>query len=355
MPLRVHSSGKPLGVIPVDLKARAGRDVFNRQWIPLNALRAFEAVGRQRSFTLGAQAIGVTQSAVSRHVASLEDLIGRKLLVRKAHAVTLTEAGEQLLPAISKSFDRLEQVLNELQAPMAARGRTLRVHFPPSFLARLALPLLGEFRARFPDVDLDVISAMAPGLPAGDCDAAVVYDQPQVSDAIRDLLWLVRASPVCAPALAADVEREGLSLQAFVARHEQLHVRVPGQPQGRLWQTFAARHGLALPERRGLTFDTMVLAVQYAMAGSGVALADVDMFADEIADGRLAVPFAEECEEGFGYYLTLAAENLDDPVIAAFRSWIIARFAGRRRSRAVEADRPAIRLVAAAGGAMGEG
>ncbi len=327
--------------------------MFNRKWIPLNALRAFEAVGRHRSFTAGAQSIGVTQSAVSRHVASLEDLLGQKLMIRRAHTVTLTKAGELLLPAIGKSFDRLEQVLTEIRAATPDGGRRLRVHFPPSFLQQMALPILADFRREFPDVSLDVTSALAPGLPQGDCDVAVVYDRPQVSDRIRDLLWLVRVTPVCAPDAAATVARDGLSLEDFLARQEPLHVRVEGEPRGALWQAFTRRFGLDLPPDRGLTFDTLVLAVQYAMTGGGVTLADVDMFEAEIAAGRLAAPFAEECEDGFGYYLTLAAEDLDDPVIAAFRSFVIQRFAGRRRARD-EAPRP-VRLVASAGEAVGAG
>jgi len=319
--------------------------VYTRKWIPLNALRAFEAVGRHLSFTGGAQAIGVTQSAVSRHVATLEDLIGQKLLIRRAHTVALTRAGELLLPAIGKSFDRLEQVLDEIRVRTPDAGRTLRVHFPPSFLQQLAMPLLGEFRARFPDVSLDVVSTLAPGLPAGDVDVAVVYDLPRVSDAIRDLLWLVRVTPVCSPAMAAEIARDGLDLAGFLARHELLHVRVVGLPRGHLWGDFARRHGLVLPEASGTTFDTLVLAAQYAMAGGGVALVDVDMFAAEIAAGRLVAPFAEECDDGYGYYLSLAAEDLDDPVVADFRSWIIARFAGRSRVAAGAAD-PVVRLVA---------
>jgi hypothetical protein len=54
------------------------------------------------------------------------------------------------------------------------------------------------------------------------------------------------------------------------------------------------------------------------------------MFAREIAEGRLVAPYMEEYEDGYGYYLTMAAEDLEDPVISVFRNWIITRFARRR-------------------------
>ena len=303
----------------------------NRKWLPLNALRAFEAVASHKSFTLGAQALSVGQSAVSRHVASLESLIGQRLFIRKSYGLELTRAGQTLLPAIKRSFDRLEQVLDEIDGVDLSGGRTLRVHFPPSLLQQLALPLIAEFRAQNQRVAIEVNSSNAPGVPLQNCDIAIVYDRPSVSEAIRDLLWQVQVTPVCSAATAARFA--GRPAQDFLTDLDLLHVRVDGRQSTQLWSAFATRAGLTLPMVSGLTFDTLSLAVQYAMADGGVVLADVDMFAAEIADGRLCAPFDITLDDGYGYYLTLAAEDLDDPVIAAFRSWIIAHFAGRFGSR----------------------
>ncbi|MDF6543561.1 LysR family transcriptional regulator, partial [Escherichia coli] len=88
----------------------------NRRWLPLNALRVFDAVGQRLSFTAGAQALNVSQSAVSRHVISLEELLGHKLFDRSGQALVLTEAGKVLLPEVGKAFDRLEQTMNAICA-----------------------------------------------------------------------------------------------------------------------------------------------------------------------------------------------------------------------------------------------
>src|ERR1700709_1722255 len=108
-----------------EMSGRSGR--IDRRWLPLNALRAFEMVGRHLSFTGAAQSMHVSQSALSRHVAMLEDLLGQPLLSRRPHGLALTEAGAALLPAIGKSFDRLEQVLNDI-VRRDGRQRRLRVH-----------------------------------------------------------------------------------------------------------------------------------------------------------------------------------------------------------------------------------
>jgi LysR family glycine cleavage system transcriptional activator len=304
--------------------------LINRRWLPLNALRAYEAVGRNLSFTVGAQALHVSQSALSRHVISLEELLGTPLLERRAHGMVLTEAGAALLPAVTKAFDRIEQTLNQIQQGRRS-ARTLRVHMPPSLLQHLALPILRDFRREFPDVRIDVSSSHVTGLPAHDLDVAVVYDRPNVDDKVTDLLWMVRTTPVCSPDIAA--QHAGKDLETFLADNELLHVRLEGEPRGLLWGAFARQCGLAVQTDRGLAFDTALSAVQFARSGAGVALADVDMFAAELASGELVAPFNTSFEDGYGYYLKFHAEDLADPLISTFRSWTIARFSGEDKSK----------------------
>lgn len=301
---------------------------FDRRWLPLNALRAFEAVASRLSFTAGAHALRVSQSALSRHVIGLEELLGRRLLERRPHGLTLTEAGAALLPAVAQSFDRIEDVLNGIVRDASPAPRTLRVHMPPSFLQQLGLPIVQDFRREFPEILVDVSTSYGTGLPARDLDVAVVYDRPQVSDTVRDLLWMVRVTPVCAPEVAT--RAAGHDLAAFLRANELLHVKLEGQPRAAMWEDFARQCGLDLDAGRGVAFDTLVVAVQFAMSGTGVALADVDMFAREIGEGRLAAPFPAVLEDGYGYYLTLHPESLADPAVATFRSWMIARFGGGR-------------------------
>ena len=300
---------------------------INRRWLPLNALRAFEAVGQHLSFTAGAQALHVSQSALSRHVISLEELLGCQLLERRPTGLILTEAGAALLPVVHKAFDRLEHSLNTIRA--GGKGaRTLRVHMPPSLLQQMAIPMLQDFRREFPDILIDVSSSHVTGLPAQEVDVAVVYDRPNSDDRITDLLWMVKVTPVCSRSFWE--KNEGKTLEAFVTSNELLHVKLESEPRGLLWATFARQCGITTDTQRGLAFDTAVSAMHYAKAGGGVALADVAMFAGEIARGELVAPFAEAFEDGFGYYLKFHAEDLADPVIALFRSWMIARFAAPR-------------------------
>jgi DNA-binding transcriptional LysR family regulator len=305
------------------VRSISNRSAINRRWLPLNALRAFDAVGQNLSFTAGAAALSVSQSAMSRHVIGLEELLGKQLFDRDAPKLALTPAGAELLPVVSKCFDRLEQTMNSIREDDVA-SRPMRIHIPPSLLQQLALPMLRDFRHDHPDVRLDVSSAHVTGLPATNIDMAIVFDRPNVDDKITDLLWNVRVAPLCSPHTAAAAM--GKSLEAFLADQELLHVKLTDEPRDLLWATFARQCGLQIATEGGLAFDTAIAAAQYAMGATGVFLGDFDMFSQELEDGRLVMPYAVSADDGFGYYLKLHADDLGDPGISLFRSWLINRF-----------------------------
>src|SRR5271167_280375 len=302
-----------------------GRTSMDRRWLPLNALRAFEGVAQHLSFTAAANALLISQSALSRHVIALEKLIGVQLFERRPHALVLTKAGQHLLPAVQKSFDRLEYALDDIRNEGAASLRTLRVQMPPSFAAHLAVPILRDFRRIVAEVEIDLVSPYGVGPPPSDVDVAVVYSKPTVTDLVPDLLWPARLSVLCHPSLAARCA--GKSLGEFIEANELVHVRLSDCPRHHLWSQFVRQAGLgSLNVERGLVFDTALLAVQYALSGEGIALIDTYMFGDYIRTGRLVKPFEGMLDDGYGYYLITHPEALGDTAIALFRSWLIERF-----------------------------
>lgn len=298
---------------------------IDRRWLPLNALRAFEGVAKHLSFTAAANALLISQSALSRHVIALERLIGAQLFERRPHALVLTKAGQLLLPAVMKSFDRLEYALEDIRNDGASSVRTLRVQMPPSFAVHLAVPILRDFRRAAAEVEIDLVSPYGVGPPPGDVDVAVVYSKPTVTDLVTDLLWPVRLSMLCHPAVAARCSAK--TLAEFIECNELVHVRIADLPRHHLWSQFVAQAGLkALHVERGLVFDTAVLAVQYALSGEGIALVDNYLFQDYIRTGQLARPFEDSLDDGYGYYLITHPDALSDTAVALFRSWLIDRF-----------------------------
>ncbi len=298
---------------------------MDRRWLPLNALRAFEGVAQHLSFTAAANALLISQSALSRHVIALEKLIGVQLFERRPHALVLTKAGQHLLTAVMKSFDRLEYALDDIRNEGTSTLRTLRVQMPPTFAAHLAVPILRDFRRAAADVEIDLVSPYGVGPPLNEVDVAVVYSKPTVTDLVKDLLWPVRLSILCHPNIAE--RHKGKSLAEFIESNELIHVRLTDIPRHHLWSQFARQAGLySANVERGLVFDTALLAVQYALSGEGIALIDNYLFGDYIRTGRLIKPFDNILDDGYGYYLITHPEGLSDTAIALFRSWLIQRF-----------------------------
>jgi len=295
---------------------------MDRQWLPLNALRAFEAAGQHGSFTAAAGSLTVAQSAVSRHVIMLEKFLGVQLFERRPQQLVLTEAGRHLLPVVTRSFDRIDQALGDIIKERGTPQRLLRVALPPTFAFQLAIPILRDFRAEHPDLTIEIASRLG-GEPNGESAIAIAYSEPRVTDAINDLLWMERLAVLCAPGALAGAAAD---LPAMVARHDLLHVRLGGRPHQHMWQLMARAMGQpGLAVDRGIVFDTAQLAVQYALSGDGLALVDPMLFHEDLAAGRLVSPFETRLASGYGYYLVTAPEDLDEAV-ALFRSWLIRRF-----------------------------
>ncbi len=321
---------------------------MDRKWLPLNALRAFEAAGQHLSFTAAANSLTVAQSAVSRHVIVLENFLGVTLFERRPQQLVLTEAGRHILPAVTKSFDRIDQALSEVIKEKGRPKRVLKVALPTTFAHRLAIPILRDFRAEHPGISLEIVSKPTSGAEVdGDIDIAIIYSEPRVTDAILDLLWMVRSTILCSPKLLQGVDVDRAEPVRLIASCDLLHVKVEDRPRHFFWEMLTRSLGRPdLSVDRGLVFDTAQLAVQYALSGDGLVLADPMLFQEEIRSGRLVRPFDIGIEEGYGYYLTTHPEDLNNEAVALFRSWLIARFSSETSETAAPPTAPAAPPVA---------
>lgn len=311
---------------------------MDRKWLPLNALRAFEAAGKHLSFTAAANSLTVAQSAVSRHVIVLENFLGVPLFDRRPQQLVLTEAGQHLLPVVTKSFDRIDQALSDIIKEGRSPRRALKVSLPATFAHQLAVPILKDFRAEHPNVTLDIESDMSHGADS-EADVAVVFTEPAVTDTVLDLLWMERLTILCHPDVAAKADKQNPA--QLIEDNVLLHMKLENRSRHYQWDLVA--RGLGRPDLdmdRGLVFDTSRLVVQYALSGEGLALVDPLLFKNEIESGALVRPFDIAIDGGFGYYLSTHPEDLNDEAVALFRTWLINRFASHL------ADGPTAKLKA---------
>lgn len=293
---------------------------YRRQLPPLNALRAFEAVARSLSFTKAADQLLVTQSAVSRQVKNLEDILGVALLKRKG-TLELTEEGKRLLPVLTDSFDRVAEVIAGFRQARTKPPLVLSV--PPTFAHRMLLPRLSAFQRLHPDLEIRLETpATNIDFDSAPVDLAIYFGDVKIDDMIVDLLMQEELTPICSPSVAAGIA----DLPSLLKKGPLLHIR-QGEDLYRCWSLFVRQSGLdAISIKRGLVLETADQAVQLAMNDGGIAVVDVRLCQEELASGKLVAPFDRTIVSGRNYFLVSRAEEIEIPRIGAFRAWVLDQF-----------------------------
>ncbi len=293
-----------------------------RRLPPLNALRTFEVAARHNGFTGAAAELRVSHAAVSRHVRSLEARLGVTLFRRAKRGVELTEDGMRYLKAVSAAFESIAEATEALAKPKDVR---VRISVEPAFAGRWLIRRLGRFQAAHPDVDVVLDSSpRLVDLTRDEADLAVRYGQGGWPGVRQDLLASSRVFAVGRKELRGR-RRAAFApdqLRAFILLHED---------DGSLWRRWFAAAGIAdVNVGRGPRILETGLAIDAAVAGQGIALADEALIADDLANGRLVKLCDVALADGAYYLLSLASAQRRRP-LAAFRDWLLAETASLRR------------------------
>jgi LysR family glycine cleavage system transcriptional activator len=279
---------------------------------PLSTLRLFEAAGRARSFADAAREVGVTASAVSHAIQSLEDWLGATLFARKRGTLRLTPAGAEYHAAVREAFQILTR---ELPAPRP-NGNRLRLTVVPTFAERLLIPRLSAFCARYQEVALSIdTSHRLAKFPGDGFDAGIRLGTGDWPGLFVHRLLTENLVPVCAPGFVPD-DTDIATLP------DDLLIYVTSTDDG--WADFATANGRPRPDpQRGLRVDTMQIALAAATQGMGIALARLPTAADEISKGRLSALSNEPVPCRQSYFFVTAPEAASHPLIQAMLEWLI--------------------------------
>jgi len=303
----------------------------NRPLPPLDLVRGFEAAARRLSFTLAAEELFVTQSAVSRQVQALEDYLGVKLFERRHRALALTEAGQAYFRAASAALAELRAATQRVRE--ATRAHVLTVTCTVSFASIWLVPRLGRFRQAHPGIDVRIAAT----------HEVVDMEREGVDLAIRDIpsgreppgaIRLVgeRMCPVASPAYLAEAKAP-LAKPADLRRHAML---VFHDSQGRWpWLTWAAwleANGVAdLVPASTLTYGQYDQVLNAALHGQGVALGRMSLVAGLIREGRLVALFGKRLQLPRALHALYAPRSASRPEAQAFVAWLKAEIGEPRK------------------------
>jgi LysR family glycine cleavage system transcriptional activator len=303
----------------------------------LDLLHTFEAVARNRSFTLAAEELCLTQSAVSRQIRSLEDTLTLRLFRRLHRAIELTPEGQRLFDSVTRGLDDISSCLAELGA--AAKAPQITVCASVAFAWFWLMPRLEHYRAQHPDIDLRVLATDQPVLPgSGEVDLAILFGSGQWEGLQAQLLFGEQVYPVCSPAYLRD--HPELRRAEDLLDQTLLHLEY-GKPSlgGVDWRTWLLQQGVnGQPVRRGVRFNSYPMVLQAAEAGHGVALGWSYISDPLLAEGRLVCPVDRKMETRDGYYLCTSTFAARNPGIIAFLDWIRGEVEGQGGFRMISGN-----------------
>jgi LysR family glycine cleavage system transcriptional activator len=287
----------------------------------LNGLRAFEAAARHLSFTVAAAELNVTQTAISHQIRRLEEELGVRLFLRQNRALALTPEARDYLPGVRAAFNDLRLATDRLLR--RDNDHVLTVSTLASLAAKWLLPRLSAFQEAHPGIDVRITTSTAlVDFQRDDVDAAIRYGRGQWPGVRSDWLMADQLFPVCSPALLTG--NRPLRSPEDLAHQTLLHTSAGGYGDDwRLWLT-AAGLPADVSKQPGLTFDLILVTVQAAIDGIGVAMGRTSYVEADIAKGRLVVPFKITLPADAGFYLVSPQAKPDSPKLAAFRQWLVA-------------------------------
>lgn len=283
----------------------------NREF-SLVAMRAFVATARHLSFTKAADTLGVTQSAISRHVATLEASIENKLFIRRGPLVLLTPVGQQLFEEVKDAMTTIEQSVQRVtQQSLAPERLTVRTSMP-SFSMKLIVPGLQEFTA-LSGLQIDLVTSLFAPQPQDAFDVLVSRDLCLDES---DSWELAREELICvgSPTLASNWNQDSVASARpmVVARSRPDILGVWSKALG----------DQEPPPQVVATYDHLFFAIGAATGGTGFLVAPKLLVLDQLRDKTLVQVSPQQVPSGARYVTYVNPSSNHIQAATEFCRWL---------------------------------
>jgi len=286
---------------------------------PLNPLKVFEVVARTSNLTAAASELRVSQSAVSRQVAVLEEYLGVQLFTRERVGVKLTDVGKEYARRIGPAFEEISEATRFITRKYSDNVIRLRTY--TTLTARWLIPRLPRFKEQHPDIEVDIVNSTAPlDFSTEQCDVAIVLGNGKWEDAQATLLLEDVIEPVCSPNFL-EVGFNPANPRAAL-KGKRLLVSKYRKSDWPAWLSHAGVEDL-FDSAEKMTFSSSILTWQAAMDGLGIAIGQRHMQDADIQAGRLVRPFGQPLKTGKGHYLVTPSLQRYSSKITSFTDWLV--------------------------------
>lgn len=288
-----------------------------RRKIPsTTALVCFEAAARHESFTKAAQELSLTQGAVCRQIAGLEDFLNVELFRRSRRGVKLTEAGLSYSRRVATQLDAVERDTLSVMGQQGANVIELAV--VPTFGTQWLLPRLKEFQHRHPEVTVNLTNRTRPFLFADThFDAAIYFGDADWSGTQSHRLMGENPVPVCSPALLGTQQQ--LTAQSIASL--PLLQQTTRPYAWRQW--FDSLNMNVARDMTGPRYELFSMLAQAAIHEMGIALIPPFLIQRELAEGRLVIANPHALSSIKAYYLMIPERKVESASLRAFRDWLV--------------------------------
>ncbi|RUX96843.1 LysR family transcriptional regulator [Mesorhizobium sp. M7D.F.Ca.US.004.01.2.1] len=282
----------------------------------LNELTAFLAVAREESFTRAAAKLGVSQSALSHTVRTLEERLGVRLLTRTTRSVSPTEAGERLQRTVGPRLDEIETELTALSALRENPAGTIRITAGEHAADAILWPAISRLLPDYPDIRIEIIVDYGlTDIVAERYDAGVRLGEQVARDMIAVRIGPdMRMAVVGSPAYFAT--RPKPRVPQGLTDHNCINLRLPTYGGLYAWEFEKAGRELKVRVEGQLVFNTAALRMNAVLAGLGLAYMPDDQVTAYLADGRLVRVLADWCAPFPGYHLYYPSRRQATPAFS---------------------------------------
>ncbi|MEO1607249.1 MAG: LysR family transcriptional regulator [Pseudomonadota bacterium] len=274
----------------------------------------FVEAAERASFAGAAEALNVTQAAVSKQMANLEDRLDTSLFFRRHRSVIVTAAGRAYLPVAKRVLAMLEAGLEEVNSLSPRRTITVEVDY--EFLDFVLTPRLGRLRSEMPDTDMTFVPTV-PGRHVPQSDLAITYGHPRPGAASIKRLCGFTVFPVASPAI----------LRTTVEPFRTLPLLQDVDTYW--WDTFLRAENVARSDQ-GIILGNGALAIRAAMAGQGIAIGDNVLCADALKCGDLVRVGETNLPGRDDYWFSEHPDMQGDLIGERFQKWLTAEVADAR-------------------------
>jgi LysR family transcriptional regulator, glycine cleavage system transcriptional activator len=282
----------------------------------MGALMAFEAAARHESFTLAAKELFLTESAVSRQIATLESNLAVRLFVRSKQRVMLTRAGRLYAMQVRRSLETLDRDTLSIIAH-GTGGGFLELAVLPTFASQWLIPRMKDFNDRNPDVRVNMsVRTDTFSFEESHCEAAIHYGKPTWPGTSSDYLFGEDVIPVCSPSILTRPIKRAHELLGYPLLHSS--TRPDAWPQ---WFLNAGVDDNST--MRGVRFELHTMLIAGAAAGLGIALVPKFFVEDQLEHLGLVVPFEVSTPTDSAYYLVYPTELSHGTPLEVFKGWLL--------------------------------